>query len=64
MHQEIDIINDRIKSACKSMRNCTYVAPVALFGADYLPDGLHPSSLGYAKMNKNIIKAYLKIRGY
>jgi len=64
MHQEIDLINDRIKSACKSMRSCTYVAPVSLFGADYLPDGLHPSALGYAKMNKNIIQAHLKIRGY
>ena len=57
MHQEIDFINDRIKSACQSMRRCTYVEPVTLLGDDYLPDGLHPSAKGYAKMNINILNS-------
>ena len=63
-HAEIDKINVLIKRVCHSMKRCTYVEPVKLFGDDYLADGLHPSALGYAKMNTNIIRSHLKIRGY
>ena len=64
MHQEIDFINTRIKLACQSMRRCTYVEPVTLFDDDYLPDGLHPSANGYAKMNANILNSKLSTNRY